>query len=335
MNKRFRCVLTAALLMLLFTGCTGSSGAVKTRYYRLASGQSANYLANQACQRFCDLVSRETDGAIQIIPSFDNELGTDASALQQCVYGGIDFVRTPISSVAAYAPQLSALQLPYEYTSDKHMFRVLDGEVGRRVLDSLEDKGMTGLSYFYAGYRCFFTTGRAITSLDDMQGLRLGTEDSSQMQQVIPRWGAVAVTLPPDEFALALRTGRIDGAESTLPTYVDSGYYQLAPYWTYDRHSYNADVLVASSATWETFSSEEQALLKQCAADAAAWQRDHWQSAEVRAMLHASRSGCYMALLSEEETERFRTAVQPLYEHLSEAQKEVVEAVQALADSGT
>lgn len=94
-------------------------------------------------------------------------------------------------------------------------------------------------------------------------------------------------------------------------------------------------MLVASSATWETFSSEEQALLKQCAADAAAWQRDHWQSAEVRAMLHASRSGCYMALLSEEETERFRTAVQPLYEHLSEAQKEVVEAVQALADSGT
>ena len=67
-----------------------------------------------------------------------------------------------------------------------------------------------------------------------MQGLRLGTEDSSQMQQIIPQWGAVAVTLPPDEFALALRTHRIDGAESTLPTYVDSGYYLLAPYWPYD-----------------------------------------------------------------------------------------------------
>ena len=27
---------------------------------------------------------------------------------------------------------------------------------------SLEDKGLTGLSYFYAGYRCFFTTGKAL-----------------------------------------------------------------------------------------------------------------------------------------------------------------------------
>lgn len=222
---------------------------------------------------------------------------------------------------------------PYEYTSDKHLFRVLDGAVGQQVMASLKDKGLTGLSYFYAGYRCFFTTGKAITSLDDMKDLRLGTEDSSQMKQVIPMWGAEVVTLPPDEIALALRTDRIDGAESTLPTYVDSGYYQLAPYWTYDRHSYNADVLVASSETWETFSQEEQTIIERCAAEAASWQRDHWQSAEVRAMLHASRSGCYMALLDEEQAEKFRAAVQPIYEHLSDAQKEVVQAVQALADS--
>ena len=185
MNKRFRCVI-AGWLLLMLCACTGGTDEPHIRYYRLASGQSENYLANQACQRFCDMVRRETDGAIQILPSFDNELGTDASALEQCVYGGIDFVRTPISSAAAYAPQLAALQLPYEYTSDKHLFRVLDGAVGQQVMASLEDKGLTGLSYFYAGYRCFFTTGKAITSLDDMKDLRLGTEDSSQMKQVIP-----------------------------------------------------------------------------------------------------------------------------------------------------
>ena len=229
----------ALLLLLLLCGCGRGGETTEIRYYRLASGQSANHLANQACERFCSLVEKESGGAIQIIPSFENELGTDASALEQCVYGGIDFVRTPLSAAAAYAPQLSALQLPYEYTSDEHLFRVLDGDVGADAMDSLEEQGLTGLSYFYAGYRCFFTTDKPITGLDDMQGLRLGTEDSSQMQQIIPQWGAVAVTLPPDEFALALRTHRIDGAESTLPTYVDSGYYRLAPYWTYDRHSYN------------------------------------------------------------------------------------------------
>ena len=297
MNNSLRRV-PALLLLLLLCGCGRGGETAEIRYYRLASGQSANHLANQACERFCSLVEKESGGAIQIIPSFENELGTDASALEQCVYGGIDFVRTPLSAAAAYAPQLSALQLPYEYTSDEHLFRVLDGDVGADAMDSLEEQGLTGLSYFYAGYRCFFTTDKPITGLDDMQGLRLG----------------------------------IDGAESTLPTYVDSGYYRLAPYWTYDRHSYNADVLVASSETWAEFSPEEQQLLLQCAAEAASWQRAHWQGAEVKAMLRASRSGCYMALLSEEQTELFRDAAQPLYEHLSETQKEVVRRVRALSD---
>lgn len=102
MNKRFRCVI-AGWLLLMLCACTGGTDEPHIRYYRLAGGQSENYLANQACQRFCDMVRKETDGAIQILPSFDNELGTDASALEQCVYGGIDFVRTPISSAAEAA----------------------------------------------------------------------------------------------------------------------------------------------------------------------------------------------------------------------------------------
>lgn len=61
--------------------------------------------------------------------------------------------------------------------------------------------------------------------------------------------------------------------------------------------------------------------------------RDHWQSAEVRAMLHGIPQRLLHALLDEEQAEKFRAAVQPIYEHLSDAQKEVVQAVQALADS--
>lgn len=110
--------------------------------------------------------------------------------------------------------------------------------------------------------------------------------------------------------ALALRTDRIDGAESTLPTYVDSGYYQLAPYWTYDRHS-NADVLVASSETWETFSQEEQTIIERCAAEAASWQRDHGRAQRFeQCCMHPAAAAT--ALLDEEQAEKFRAAVQPI-----------------------
>lgn len=326
--------LLALCAVLLLTGCqTQQTQASEVRYFRLASSQSANYLTNQACQMFCDLVKEASDGSIQIIPVFDSGLGGDASVLEQCVYGGVDFARTTFSAAAQYAPLLTALQMPYEYTSDKHLFRVLDGAVGKEVLASLEPSGLIGVTYFYAGYRCFFTTDKVISSLDDIRGLRLGSSGTSpQMEQLISQSGGIAVPLMQNEFALALRSGRIDGAEDNLPAYVDSGYYHLAPYWTYDRHTYNADVLIASANTWAYFTPEERDMLSACALQAAAWQRDHWINAEVRAMLHASRSGCYMALLDEAQTERFWKMAQPLYDTLSDEQKAVVSAVYKLAE---
>ena len=209
---------------------------------------------------------------------------------------------------------------------------MLDGEIGKEALDSLTNSNLVGLSYFYAGYRCFFTTQYPLDALEDMRGLKLRTGASAEMDNLIGQWDAVGVSLPKNDLALALRTGVVDGAEDNLPTYVDGGYYRLAPYWTYDRHTYTADVLVISQDVWNQFSNKEQEIIRECSAEAAVWQRSHWIDAEVRAMLHASRSGCYMALLNEVETERFRQAAQPLYEKLTQEQREIVKEIGALAD---
>ncbi len=148
--------------------------------------------------------------------------------------------------------------------------------------------------------------GKAITSLDDMNAACGSAPRIPRRCSRSSRRGAVAVTLPPDEFALALRTHRIDGAESTLPTYVDSGYYLLAPYWTYDRHSYNADVLVASSGDMGGVLA--RGADHHCSDAPLRRPRGSALTGRVQrsAMLRASRSGCYMALLSEEQTELFR-----------------------------
>ena len=327
------------ILLLLLCGCTGTTltteQADSVQYFRLASAQSKNYITNQACSRFCDMVAERTDGKIIITPYFDNSLGNAGEALEQCRFGGIDFVRVSAADASEYAPQLIALQMPYEYTSDKHLFQVLDGEIGQAALESLHTSEMEGLSYFYAGFRCFFSTERSLGSLDEMQGLRLRVSSAPFMTDLVEQWGAQAVSLSDTDLAAALRSGKIDGAEDNLPTYVDSGYYRLAPYWVYDRHTYNADVLIASQASLQQLTEEQRAILADCAAEASKWQREHWINAEVRAMMHASRNGCYMALLDNDEAKRFQAAAQPLYENLTEEQQNIVSEIAKLADSET
>lgn len=325
----------AVLLTALLCGCADgepTGDAAPTRYFRLASGQSENYVTNQACLRFCDAVREKSGGTLVIEPYFDSALGGETSALEQCRFGGVDFARVSATGAAQYAPLLTALQMPYQYTSDGHLFRVLDGEIGQAVLDSFEPSGLTGLTYFYAGYRCFFSAKQVLGSVESMRGLRLRVDASPVMNQLVGLWGAEAVPLAEDDLAAALRSGQVDAAEDNLPTYVDSGYYRLARYWVYDRHTYNADVLVASAQTMQLLSADERRLIADCAAEAASWQREHWINAEVRAMMHASRNGCYMALMDDAEAERFRAAAQPLYDSLTAEQQQIVESAKALAD---
>ena len=189
------------------------------------------------------------------------------------------------------------------------------------------------MSYFTPDTAAF-TTDKPITGLDDMTGPAArhgGFLADAADHPAVGRGGGNAAA---GRVALALRTHRIDGAESTLPTYVDSGYYLLAPYWTC-----TTVIRTMRMCSWRprrhgrSSRPEEQQPLLQCAAEAASWQRAHWQGAEVeQCCVHAQRC-CYMALLSEEQTEQFRDAAQPLYEHLSETQKEVVRRVRALDES--
>lgn len=329
--------LLFCLLSMLLCGCadadTGAAGAVPVQYFRLASSQSENYVTNQACQKFCDLVEDGSDGTIIIQPYFDSALGEADAVLEQCRFGGVDFARVSATEAFSYAPLLTALQMPYEYTSDKHLFRVLDGEIGQTVLDSLSASDLTGITYFYAGYRCFFSTEKVLGSLNEMRGLHLRVDASPFMQNLVEQWGADAVSVSDSDLAAALRSGQVDGAEDNLPTYVDSGYYRVAPYWVYDRHSYNADILIASSHSMEALTEPQRNIIEECAAEAAAWQREHWINAEVRAMMHASRSGCYMALMDNAEAARFRRAAQPLYHDLTEEQQEIVSEIDRLADA--
>lgn len=325
------------MILLLLSGCaSGETEAEETasvQYLRLASGQSENYVTNQACIRFCDMVKKRTNGAVIIEPYFDDLLGNEEALLEQCCFGGIDFVRVSAVDASEYAPQLTALQMPYEYVSDAHLFRVLDGEIGKTALESLSTSNLQGLTYFYAGFRCFFSTEKVLGSLDEMQGLRLRVSAAPFMTDLVELWGARAVSLSGTDLAAALRSGQIDGAEDNLPTYVDSEYYRLAPYWVYDRHTYNADVLIASKFSLEQLTDEQRSIIADCAAEASQWQREHWISAEVRAMMHASRSGCHMVLLDSDEADRFRAAAQPLYQNLTEEQQQTVEAISRLADS--
>ena len=332
--KTFFASLLAVCILLTLTACGSGSlpaPADETLVLRLANSHNAGHITSQACQMFADLVQEKTDGRITIETHFAGELGDERSTIEQCQYGGLDFARVSSGVSAEFAPLMNALQMPYEYNSVDHLFAVLDGEIGQEVFDTFEDSGLVGITYLHPGSRNFFNAKKEIHAPADLAGMKIRVSESDLMLNLMDSLGCVGVGLPFNDTYSSIQTKVVDGAENNMTSYVEMSFWEVAPYWTYDSHSYMPDMILASKQTMDKLSAEDRQIIFDCAKEAEAWHRDAWEASEAQNAKIALQKGCILTTLTEAELRQFQDAVAPMYDSfLNDAQKAIVEHVRAL-----
>ena len=300
--------------------------------FSYADNQTGNYPTVQAARRFADQVNQETDGRIEIRVYPNAELGDEDSTVRQVSYGGIDFCRCSLSNLPDYSEETLVLQLPYLYEDRDHMWRVLDGEIGVQVKDSLQGSGMVALSWFDAGVRNFYTTDKAIRCLEDMQGMKIRVQQAELAEDMVEALGAEAVPIVYEAVKDALQTGEIDGAENNWASYEAMHHDEIARYYTVDEHMRVPELMLVSSATWEQLSAEDQATIQRCADAAGLYERELWTARETSAREKCLREGTVEIVLPEREKKRFRDAVSPLYKKYCGDYAELVEKINEIRD---
>ncbi len=283
---------------------------------RYAENQPEDYPTTQAALAFAQQVNEKTQGRVKIVVYSGGELGAEQSVLQQMQFGGIDFSRVSLSPLAEYIPSLSVLQLPYLYKDAAQMWRVLDGDIGDEFLAQLDTLGLTGLSWFDAGVRSFYTRQK-VTCLADLQGLSLRVQESDLMSELITSLGADPVQIVYSQVYAALHNAQIDGAENNWPSYDTMGHYEVAPYFLQDEHTRVPEVQLASPAALEKLAALDQSfpeILRECARASARTERRLWAQQEAQSEASLRAWGVDVTTLSEEEKEKFRQAVQPMYD---------------------
>lgn len=300
---------------------------------RYAENQPEGYPTTQAAYSFADEVEERTNGRVQIRVYSNGELGTESSIVEQMEYGGIDFSRISIMILGEFVPDLQVLQLPYLYSSDEHMWKVLDGDIGQEFLDSIgSDIGLMGLAWYDAGVRNFYTNTK-VTCLADLQGLQIRVGESSLMQDIIQSFGAISVPLTYDDVYSALARKEIDGAENNWPSYSYTGHYEVAEYVLEDGHARIPEVFLASSEAMEALAALDESypdIIRECAANAEKLERQLWQEAEESSRQKMAESGTVITQLTEEELAEFQKAVQPVYDNYSDQ----AELIQQIRDYG-
>lgn len=336
MKKILLLVVTIALVAsFVWAGgqaepASGGAAEQEQIVLRLGETHPKDYPTTQGDQYFADLVEERTDGRIKIEVYHSAQLGEERAVIEQVQFGAIDFTRVSISPLAAFSPGLDALQMPYLYNSTEHMWRVLKGEIGDEMLASVEEAGFVGLAWYESGARSFYNSVRPIESVADLAGLKIRVQESQLMVGLVEALGAVATPMPFGEVYSALQTGVIDGAENNWPSYYSTSHYEVAEYYTLDRHTQVPEILVASKIAMDRLSAADREIIRQAAKDSIDYQRERWADFVAESEEAIRANGNVITELSPAAVAEFQEAMQPLYDGLSDEAMAVVERIRAV-----
>jgi len=311
-------------MVLLITGCARQGGGI---VLRAADDHAEGYPTVEALKFMADLVQQRTNGQIKIQVYPSAQLGSEKETIEMLRMGALDINRVSCSPLTEVAPEIGVFSLPYLFRDEAHAWRVLDGEIGQALLKKLEDYGMVGLCYYDAGARSFYTK-KPVRTLQDLKGMKIRTQKNRIMMDLVEALGGAAVPMAFEEVYSALQTGVIDGAENNLPSYYETGHYEVAKYYTLDEHTRVPEVVLVSMKTWQKLTPQQREILRQAAKESEEYQKKLWKEYRQKAYEKVTAAGCQ--IIKPEDLESFRNAVSTIYKKYEEQLGEWVKKIQAV-----
>lgn len=89
---------------------------------------------------------------------------------------------------------------------------------------------------------------------------------------------------------------------------------------------------ICASHTWEQLSEEDRQIIMECAKESALYERQLWTEHEEQARKAALANGVQEILLSESELEKFRMAMEPVYQSYYDDYGELIEEIMAMSE---
>jgi tripartite ATP-independent transporter DctP family solute receptor len=190
-----------------------------------------------------------------------------------------------------FAPKMKVLGLPFLFRNRQHSFDVLDGPIGKMLLNDGEKYWLKGLGYYDAGSRSFYTKDRPINSPEDLVGLKIRVMESVTSMDMVNSLGGSPTPISWGELYTALQQGVVDGAENNPPSFYLSRHYEVCKYYSLDEHTVLPDVLLAGTHLWNKLSTEEKGWLTQAVENSIIYQRKLWMESEEEALLAVQQAG--------------------------------------------
>jgi tripartite ATP-independent transporter DctP family solute receptor len=200
-------------------------------------------------------------------------LGNDVNMTSMLQAGTLAFTVPSTATLASLNDNFSIVSLPFQFDDEAHADVVLDGEVGQKLLRSLDDKGLEALAFWENGFRHLTNSRRPVGTLEDLQGLKVRVMQNNLYIDLFNDLQANAIPMPVNELFTALETHTVDGQENPYTVISSKRFFEVQKYLSQTAHAYDALVLLASAGFMAQLSDDQRLAVRDAAREATLYQR--------------------------------------------------------------
>lgn len=234
---------------------------LKFGHYGTGDIHPSNILANLMKEK----LETRSNGAIKVEIFGDGILGFDVALFESVMSGTVDFAPNNPFMMAAYQPALEVLDIHYLFDDLDHVKKYIGSDVYNKINKLCEDLNVIILGQQWLGFRVTSTRTTPIRKAEDIKGLRLRMSTSDLFVKYFSAYGAVPISMAPDEFVPALQQGVVDGTD--LPTAIQwqSNYHQYQKVFSSTNHLAQWNMLNMNKDKFNSYTPDLQELLKTAA----------------------------------------------------------------------
>lgn len=273
---------------MVLTSCKKESD---TKVLYLAHSLPQAHPVHKGILVFKKAVERNSGGTLNVKVFPDAQLGSEREVLELLQIGSVAATKVSAATLSNFVPEYHVLGIPYLFQDKQHQFDVLEGDIGKSILEKGSKFWLRGLCYYDAGSRSFYTSNKAIRTPEDLKGLKIRVMNNQMAINMVNSMGGSATPLAYGELYTAIQQGVVDGAENNPPSFVSSNHYEISKYYTLDQHSSVPDVLLIGTKYWDKLSEEEKKWVQDAADESAQAQKKFWNDSVEESMEIAKNAG--------------------------------------------
>lgn len=306
--------LLSAVLMALGLAGTAHAADIKERSIKLSYVTAKDSPYGLGVTKFADIVAQKSGGKIKVRGYSDGQLGAEVQSISAAQGGVLEMALVSTAATTGNVKEFGLFDLPFLFAEEKEAYAVLDGAVGKQLLDKLTDKGLVGLCYWEVGFRHVTNSKHPVTKLEDLKGLKIRTIQNPVFVDVFNTLGANASPMAFTEVYTALESKALDGQETPYNVIYTSKFHEVQKYLSATKHIYGPGVVLVGKKFWDQLTGDEKQVLQDACAEARDYERKASKDMDAKVLGEMKAKGLQVNDISPEERARMVEKVKPVVE---------------------